>query len=753
MQTFTLEATAKTRRLALALVAALALVFSLLTPVAPAKATGTAAITGINPTSGPATTSVTITGTNLAGLTGADAVRFGTNNASSYTVNSATSVTAVVPTGTGTVNISVKRPDGSITTLNNGFTYKTVILPTISSVSPTSGTAVGYNTITINGSNFTGTSSVRFNTTAAVAYTINSDSRITAVVPEGTAGSTVRVYVQNAAGTTTSVANYTYKTATCLAGNYRTVKFGYKSSTLNAKQKRQIRNTADEFVSLGCERVELLRFIGKRAGASTTFRSYLTLQNKRANAVNNVLEKRLATWSIPVFVTEVKRANQLNLRKRIDPDAVVKYRNIVLRVPSSQGIETVYPNSGTTTGGGTIVITGSGFTNLAATGAVRFGLTASPSYTVNATGTKITATVPAGVAGSTNVTVQTGVAGTRTAELYSKSYSYLSAPTITSLNATSGSITGGTSVTITGTNFSAVTAVRFGTANAVSFTVNSSTSITAVSPAAAVGPQTIQVVAGGGTVSNLSFNYVSSPAITGLAWAAANSGTLTISGTGLATAGVTVAGTSVTPHSNSATSIELRSVTQPVTTPGVSIVITTPIGSATKSAIKPAITSASWTSAAGGTLTIVGTGLAGATKVSVGATEYDSNITAQAGQVVVTGVTAPTTAQNLVVVTPIGESAPSSFLFPAGTPSAPTAVAGDTQATVTVAAPASGGTPTGYTITATPGGATCTITGSSGSCNVTGLTNGTPYTFTAVATNATGSSAASAASNEVIPSE
>ena len=93
-----------------------------------------------------------------------------------------------------------------------------------------------------------------------------------------------------------------------------------------------------------------------------------------------------------------------------------------------------------------------------------------------------------------------------------------------------------------------------------------------------------------------------------------------------------------------------------------------------------------------------------------------------------------------------------------GAPTGVAATAGDGQATVTFAAPASAGSSaiTRYTATSTPGnhagdcapaatpGAVCTIT-------VAGLTNGTSYTFTVKAENASGPGADSAASVAVIP--
>lgn len=80
-------------------------------------------ITSISPTSGQAAggTSVTVSGT---GFTGATAVKFGTTDATSYTVNSSTIITATSPAGSGTVDVTVTTPGGtSATGSGDQFTY------------------------------------------------------------------------------------------------------------------------------------------------------------------------------------------------------------------------------------------------------------------------------------------------------------------------------------------------------------------------------------------------------------------------------------------------------------------------------------------------------------------------------------------------------------------------------------------------------------------------------------------------------
>jgi hypothetical protein len=175
------------------------------------------AITSLSPSSGPTFggTSVTISGSGFGNVLGPSGVTFGGTNARSYII-SGTQITAVAPDHTaGTVRVQVtsQYSGSSADTPADDFTYVDPGVPTITSLSPSSGLTLGGTSVTINGSGFSdvGGAPVLFGGLDATSYTVNSPTKITAVAPPHAAG-TVRVQVTSAGGTTadTPADDFTY---------------------------------------------------------------------------------------------------------------------------------------------------------------------------------------------------------------------------------------------------------------------------------------------------------------------------------------------------------------------------------------------------------------------------------------------------------------------------------------------------------------------------------------------------------------
>ena len=167
---------------------------------------------------------------------------------------------------------------------------------------------------------------------------------------------------------------------------------------------------------------------------------------------------------------------------------------------------------------------------------------------------------------------------------------------------------------------------------------------------------------------------------------------------------------------------------------------------------------------------VTGTATGGPAISSYTITAYDANnnsvgtpcqTSPGATSCVVTGLTNGTpytfkaTASNGLFIS--SPSTASVAVIPATAPNAPTSISGSVTtagaATVSFIAPLNNGglTLTGFTVTSSPGGFTCSAAANASSCVVSGLTNGTPYTFTVVATNEIGNSVASSASTAVTP--
>jgi len=147
-------------------------------------------VSSFTPTSGRVGTLVTITG---VGLTQTTAVTIG-GKAAAFTVKSDTQVTATVPAGAKTGEAI------SITTAGGTASFgKFVVVPEITSFSPTSGPAG--TSVTITGNSFTGTTKVTFGGVAATSYKAISDTQVDALVPAGAATGTIAVTTPGGTGT------------------------------------------------------------------------------------------------------------------------------------------------------------------------------------------------------------------------------------------------------------------------------------------------------------------------------------------------------------------------------------------------------------------------------------------------------------------------------------------------------------------------------------------------------------------------
>jgi len=155
-------------------------------------------LTSVSPSQGPTAggTTVTLTGSDF---TGATAVSFGATPATSFTVNSATQITAVAPAGTGTVSVTVTTIGGTSNPISYGYLAPPFLTALLPAVGPTS----AGNSVTFTGTNLTTTQAVHFAGVPA-AFTVLSDSSLVAFAPPGPAG-TGFVNVTTLGGTSNNI--------------------------------------------------------------------------------------------------------------------------------------------------------------------------------------------------------------------------------------------------------------------------------------------------------------------------------------------------------------------------------------------------------------------------------------------------------------------------------------------------------------------------------------------------------------------
>ncbi|HEX5762693.1 MAG TPA: IPT/TIG domain-containing protein, partial [Solirubrobacterales bacterium] len=176
------------------------------------------AITDVDPDKGPTAggNSVTITGTGFTGTTGSPGVKFGANNATGYTVDSDTQITATAPAGSaGTVDVTVTTAGGTSATAGTDDNYTYVAAPAITDVDPDQGPTAGGNSVTITGTNLQD-ATFDFGANPATAVSVNpGGTSATMNAPAGQTG-TVEVTATTTGGTSAtagSANDYEYEVA------------------------------------------------------------------------------------------------------------------------------------------------------------------------------------------------------------------------------------------------------------------------------------------------------------------------------------------------------------------------------------------------------------------------------------------------------------------------------------------------------------------------------------------------------------
>ncbi len=587
-------------------------------------------VTSITPSTGAVAggTPVTIDGTGF--VSGQTSASLGGSNCGSLTFVNSTRVTCTTTAHTaGNVDVNVT-VSGEVGNLANGFIY--VAGPSLTSISPSTGTTGGFTPVTLTGTSFRYGATITLGGSACTNSIFQAQDTYKCTTPAHAAGA-VNVVITNPDGQSSTLTNgYTY------AGPPTVVSASASSGPLAGGQNVTITGTnfvSGATINFGGKSCTSVTFTNAttlvcNGNPSTTVPGYITITVSNPNGVDGFLANAYLYRAAPAisyinktggptaggqsvtiggtnFVSGATvsiggaacgtvlfdAAYQLRCTTGARSAATV---NVVVTNPDSQTgtltngytyqaaptVSSVNPNNGTSHGGTDVTITGTGF--LPSLSSVTFGGTIAISYAyVNAT--TVTATTQAHYAGAVNVVVtnQDNQVGTGT-----NAYTYNgTAPTVTSIFPNGGPIAGGTAVTLSGKGYEAGMTVSIGGVNCSGLTVLSATRLSCATGPHALGA--VDVVAtttyGSGTLTN-GFTYQTAPSIGSITPSSgtSNGGTaVTIYGANFASnTAISIGGVIQTGSPTFISSTEMRAITAGHTPATVDVVMTTPsIGSGT----------------------------------------------------------------------------------------------------------------------------------------------------------------------------
>jgi lysophospholipase L1-like esterase len=517
-------------------------------PLVPAQ------ISRLSPARGPSTghTQITISG---SGFTAATAVTFGTHPALDFEVLSDNQILATVPAQPiSTQDVRITTPAGvSQVVAPDKYSYVAPPKPTVTGVTPRSGTTGGGDWVTVYGTGFWGASKVAFGSTSVpIANVVIYSATAMGVKTPVHAAGVNNVTVTTPGGTS----------AVVTADRYTFVK-------PPAPVVTQLSQTSGP--STGSYDIEI-------SGENLTQASKVLFGATTAPSVNvwnsNTIEVTVPAHAAGAVDITVTTPGGVSSKTGADKFTFVQ--------ASKPVIQSLSQTSGSRNGGDSLAVFGSGFTGATK---VTFGGTSAPRFTVESDN-EILVTTPAHAPGAAAVSVVTQ-AGTSTG-VPSDVFTYFAVakPAIQSLSQNTGSRNGGDTIAIFGSGFSGATKVTVGGTTAPDFTVESDNEIVAVTPAHAVGTVPVAVVTASGTSSAVNgdkFTYraVPKPAITEISPSYGS----TLGGTSVVIRGSSFGGaTKVTFGGAAATSFTVESdgeivAVAPAHAAGnVAIAVTTPTG-------------------------------------------------------------------------------------------------------------------------------------------------------------------------------
>ena len=673
-------------------------------------------VTSISPTNGPlaGTNTLTISGTNFIG---GSTVKIGSNACAVTGSITSSTITCTVPSSTAsTLDVVVTQPDSQVARLSPGYTYNPA--PTIAAVSPNSAPVGGGGTLTVSGSGFLATPTIKVGPNTCANPVFVDSNTLTCTIPAGSSGAAT-VTVTNpdtqaiiksglfVYGSGLTIASISPTNGKLAGGDTITITgTGFVSGAMVKIQTTACGfPTVQSSISMTCNVPQLSAGIYdvvvtnpdtqmQTLSAGYTYNPFPTVASASpitgsGNGGDSVTLTGTgflpgATVSLggtPATGVNVTGGTSLNFTTPAHAAGGVDI--VVTNLDTQSGtllngftylappiIASISPTNGKLAGGGTMTISGSGFVN-GATVTIGAASCASSPTVVNSG--SITCPIPSRVSGGTftvTVTNPNTLSGT-----YS-GYTYNPFPTVSTISPALGPTSSVTAVTITGTGFISGPAVTIGGAACLSISVASSTSISCMAPGGGSGAQDVTVTNPDTQPGTLlgGFTYNAAPTLASISpinGRLTGSNTVTLTGTGFITgATVTIGGFSCgSLLVGSTTSITCAA---PSGTAGTyAVVITNPDGqnatlpSAYTYNPVPTISGVSPTSgpaAGGGNLTVSGTGFLSNPVVTVGGNPC--NVSASTSSSITCQIPAGSAgAANVIVVNTDTQSFPSTGAY------------------------------------------------------------------------------------------